>query len=103
MRLVPGTEAYNFDALNKQAQGQAFMAAREGLKGAGQVTDFEGTKGEQAIANLNAAQTKQQYLAALDNLERMMKASLADLKKKAGQSAPQAAPSGPVDYREYFR
>lgn len=92
-RKIPGTEAYNFDALNKQAQGNAFMAARESLKGAGQVTDFEGKKGEEAIANLDAAQTKQQYLAALDNLERMMKASVSDLKKKAGIAPTAPAPS----------
>jgi hypothetical protein len=99
-RKIPGTEAYNFDALNKQAAGQTFMAAREALKGAGQVTDFEGNKGEQAVANLDAAQTKEQYLKALDTLEKMMKASVADLKRKAGMDpnaqvheAPSPAPS----------
>jgi hypothetical protein len=90
---TPGTDAYNFNELNKQAQGQAFMAAREGLKGAGQVTDFEGERGERAIANLNAAQSKEQYLAALDTLEKMMRASYEDLRKKAGgKGEPLSAP-----------
>lgn len=90
--LVPGQPGYDFIAKSKQAQGQAFMAAREGLKGAGQVTDFEGTKGEQAIANLDTAQSKEQYLDALKTLESMMNASLADLKRKAGIQGSSAVP-----------
>lgn len=95
---IPGTNAYDFQAMNKQAQGQSFMAARDALKGAGQVTDFEGAKGEQAIANLDTAQSREQYLAALDTLERMMQASYDDLQRKAGilpspASQTQAAPN----------
>lgn len=85
---VPGTAAYDFLAKNKQATGQSFMAARDSLKGAGQLTDFEGAKGEQAIANLDAAQSKEQYLAALKTLKTMMQASYDDLQRKAGVSQP---------------
>jgi hypothetical protein len=60
--------------------------ARDSLKGAGQVTDFEGAKGEQAIANLDAAQSKEQYLVALENVERMLKASYEDMQRKAGMA-----------------
>lgn len=83
---IPGTDSYDFQAKNKQATGQSFMAARDSLKGAGQVTDFEGAKGEQAIANLDAAQSKEQYLVALDNVERMLKASYEDMQRKAGMA-----------------
>jgi len=85
---TPGTPAYDFLAKNKQAMGQSFMAARDSLKGAGQVTDFEGAKGEQAIANLDAAQSQGAYLDALKTLKTMMQASYDDLQKKAGV-APQ--------------
>jgi len=84
---IPGTNSYDFQAKNRQAQGQSFMAARDALKGAGQVTDFEGQKGEQAIANLDAAQSREQYLAALDTLEKMMRASYDDLERKAGMAS----------------
>lgn len=93
---IPGQPGYDFIEMNKTAQGQSFMAARESLKGAGQVTDFEGEEGRKAITNLNTAQSKEQYLAALDTLERMMNASLADLKRKAGQSV---APNAPASSR----
>lgn len=92
---APGTVGADFRVRNQQAQSQAFMAAREGLKGAGQVTDFEGTKGEQAIANLTTAQSRKQYLEALDNLERMMKESIADLEEKAGISQDESRPEAP--------
>lgn len=91
---APGTDAYDFLSKNKQATGQSFMAARDALKGAGQVTDFEGSKGEQAVANLDAAQSKGQYLSALDNLEKMMRASYADLERKAAGGRAPAAPGG---------
>lgn len=91
--IVPGQPGYDFIEKNKTAQGQSFMAAREALKGAGQVTDFEGQKGEQAITNLNTAQSKEQYLGALGNLERMMKQSLSDLKKKAGVAPAEGRPA----------
>lgn len=77
-----GSDAYNFNARLKQAIGQTFMQAREGLKGAGQVTDFEGAKGEQAIANLDRAQSKEQFLKALDDLEKMVRASQDNLAAK---------------------
>ncbi len=86
---IPGTDAYNFNELNKQAAAQSFMAARESLKGAGQVTDFEGAKGEAAIANLQRFQSKEQYLNQLSRLEKMMRSSYENLQEKArmgGQS-----------------
>lgn len=98
---IPGQAGYDFHQKNVQAQGKAFLVAREALKGAGQVTDFEGKKGEQAIANLNTAQSKEQYLKALDELERMLQASYADLQKKAGvivnQPTQAPAPSSSID------
>jgi hypothetical protein len=98
---VAGTDAYDFLQKNQQATGQSFMVARDALKGAGQVTDFEGAKGEQAIANLNAAQSKKQYLEALDILERMMDASYRDLETKASGGVP--APAAPPPNSDAIR
>jgi hypothetical protein len=95
---TPGSDAYNFLAKNKQAMGQSFMTARESLKGAGQVTDFEGAKGEQAIANLDAAQSRDQYLEALKTLKTMMQASYDDLSRKASMAGgPQPAAPASAD------
>lgn len=99
-----GTLGYDFMAKNKQAQGQSFMVARDALKGAGQVTDFEGAKGEQAIANLDAAQSRDQYIAALDTLEVMLQASYDDLQRKAGvmpSASPQLNPQLEATKKKY--
>jgi hypothetical protein len=79
-----GTDAYNFNVKNRKAQAQSFMGARDALKGAGQVTDFEGARGEAAIAAIETAQSKEQYLQELANLKRMMQASYTDMQRKAG-------------------
>lgn len=95
---TPGTDAYNFLVKNRKATSQSFMGAREALKGAGQVTDFEGAKGEQALAALEAAQSKDQYIEELKNLKLMMQASYDDLQRKAsmaGGGAPAPAQQAP--------
>jgi hypothetical protein len=79
-----GSAAYDFTALNDQAKAKTFMEAREALKGAGQVTDFEGKRGEDAIARLDTAQSKEEYLLALKELESLVSDSLKDLGRKAG-------------------
>jgi len=73
--------AADFTALKAKATAQTFMEAREALKGAGVLTDFEGKRGEDAIAALASAQTKEQFLRELDHLERMIRASYAALQK----------------------
>ena len=52
---IPGTPAGDFSNRLTKAQGGVFMQARQGLKGAGQVTDFEGKKAEQALSGMRTA------------------------------------------------
>lgn len=68
-RLVPGTEASNFDSLFNQIQGQAFLQAFERLKGAGQITETEGQKATQAITSLSLAQSEEQFVKAAMELQ----------------------------------
>jgi hypothetical protein len=57
-----------FNALENQVLGKTFLEAREQLKGAGQVTDFEGMKGQQAMARINRVQDEDSYKEAIDDL-----------------------------------
>jgi len=68
-KIVPGTDSANFNAKLKQAQGQAFMQAFESLKGGGQITEVEGQKATQAIANLDSAQTEEEFKKAITELQ----------------------------------
>lgn len=54
----PGSPKAVFNTIVDQLSGQAFLQIRNALKGAGQVTDFEGTKGELAISRMKAAAEK---------------------------------------------
>jgi hypothetical protein len=64
---IPGTPAADFANMSKQARSKTFMAARESLKGAGQVTDFEGQKAETALAAMDAATSESEYKRALQD------------------------------------
>lgn len=52
---LPGTNRANFKNIVDQLSGQAFLNIRQALKGAGQVTDYEGQKGEIALSRMKAA------------------------------------------------
>jgi flagellar protein FlgJ len=64
---IPGTPAADFMNLHNQALNQTFMTARESLKGAGAVTDFEGKKAENAMAAMKAATSETEYKRALQD------------------------------------
>jgi len=64
---IPGTSAADFMNLHNQALNQTFMSARESLKGAGSVTDFEGKKAESAMAAMKAATSESEYKRALQD------------------------------------
>jgi hypothetical protein len=88
--IIPGTATKDFDVALKQAQGGVFLQAFQQLKGAGAITETEGTKGEQAIARLDRAQTEGEFLTALDELDAVISAGESRMKQRAGQ--PVATP-----------
>lgn len=58
---LPWTPARDFVNRLEKAQGGVFMQARQGLKGAGQVTDFEGKKAEQALSGMKTATSEEEF------------------------------------------
>jgi hypothetical protein len=85
---IPGTDAYDFEALRNQAQGQLFLTAYQQLKGGGQITEVEGRKAEQSIARMDAAQSEEAFLDALRDYEAIIKIGIANSYRKAGQQVP---------------
>jgi hypothetical protein len=55
MFVMGGSPMANMQNQMKQLTGQAFLQIRQALKGAGQVTDYEGQRGEAAISRAQAA------------------------------------------------
>ena len=78
-----------------QAKGQTFLEAFESLKGAGQITEIEGQKAEQAIARLDRAQSTEAYQQALDDLADVLRSGMERARAKAGVQPP-APPMGGI-------
>ncbi len=64
---LPNTsaEAISVQARIDQISGQAFLQAREVLKGSGTLTDYESNRAEAAYARMNQAQSPEDFRAAL--------------------------------------
>ena len=92
--VVPGTSTQDFHSKLDQIKGGQFMQAYQGLKGGGQITEVEGAKAEQAIANLDVAQSEEQFNSALDEFIGIVEKGL----KRAQSGVAQApAPLPPVN------
>lgn len=90
---IPGTAQAGTVARIEQLQGAAFLQAFESLKGGGQITEVEGKKATDAIARLNRAQKKEDFVDALSDLRGIISSGLERARKKGGASAAPAAPT----------
>jgi len=82
----PGSDMGKFIAASSPTNAQAFMQARNMLKGGGQITDYEGRRAEDAISRMQAALDKgdqDQYLRALADFEQAVAEGYAKLKATA--------------------
>ena len=64
-----GQDGADLAALIDQLRSQAFLQAFESLRGGGAITEIEGQKATDAIANLSRVQSKEAFLAQLATLE----------------------------------
>ena len=87
-----GSNAAGAAALIEQLKGSAFLEAFEQLKGGGAIQEREGEKATAAIARLDTAQSEADYLAALDDLDKLMTGALETARTKA-QGGSNAAPA----------
>lgn len=84
-RIMPMTQAgTDLNVKIDQMRGRVFLEAFESLKGAGQITEIEGTKAEAALARLDRAQSTEAYRAALAELADVVRVGMDRAKKRAG-------------------
>lgn len=98
--VVPGTARANLLVDIDQINGQAFIQAREWLKGQGQITDFESRRAEAAFSRVQSAIEKgdrASFEAALTDFEAALDAGLA---KVAAQA--RGTQAGATDYRNKY-
>lgn len=81
-----GTDAAGFQARLKKLGGSNFLQAYQSLKGGGAITEVEGKKAEQAIANLATSQSEEDFLKSLSELEEVVNAGIERANKKLGRN-----------------
>jgi flagellar protein FlgJ len=95
MGWMPAVPGVNSDAMEriKQIQGGVFLQAYQKLKGAGQITEVEGLKAEQALARLGRAQTLREMKQSLGDLRSVVSKSMDRMqaKSKGGSGGSGAA------------
>lgn len=78
----------------KQLQGGAFLEAYGLLKGAGQITEIEGTKAENAMARMDRALSENEFRQALKDFRDAVAGGMDKLRQKAGMDARQPVSIG---------
>jgi hypothetical protein len=99
---IPGTDTRGFAALVDQVKGQNFMTAFQSLKGAGAITEAEGSKAEKAQARLDRAQSEKDFDVALKDLKEVVVAGMERARQKAGIKNNQAMPAPTTDLKKKY-
>lgn len=97
---IPGTKGADFEAALSQLKGKVFLEAFAGLKGGGQITEVEGQKATEAIARLNQKQSPGGFLAALNDLQSVIKTGADRARSQATRLQATAATAGPPAQRQ---
>jgi hypothetical protein len=84
---IPGTSARDFDVRLDQLKGKQFLQAYESLKGAGAITDIEGTKAGNAISRMDASQSEEEFQKAAREFQDIIKSGVELARAKAGSGA----------------
>jgi hypothetical protein len=94
-RFISGTDAADFDAMQEQIEGGAFLEAFERLKGGGSITEVEGVKGTRAISRMKRAVSEKAYVEAARELQGVISAAMA--RSESRYNRLQGRPSTPAN------
>lgn len=84
-----GSPEYDFEQLRTQAQGTAFLTAIGEMRGTGAISNVEGEAATQAVARMKGAQSKEAFLEALGDYERIVRKGVANTYRQAGLDVPE--------------
>jgi hypothetical protein len=91
-RFIPGTNASDFQAMQDQIEGAAFLSAFEALKGGGAISEKEGSKATAAKLRMKLAQSEVEYVKAAREFQEVVRTGVENARKKFGAGgAPPAA------------
>jgi len=96
--VIPGTGGYDFSNIVEQAKSGAFLQAIQQMRGLGSLSNAEGGAATAAITRMNVATSKEAFLEALSDYEKVVKQGMSRAQARlADPSAtnPQPATSTP--------
>ena len=107
MNLVPKTPGYDFQNKVNQAKSGAFLTAIQQMRGLGALSNAEGQTATEAVNRINTATTKEEFLSALSDYERVIvrgrETAMRLLSNGRGASQPQpGATAAPTDYKSRY-
>lgn len=99
---IPGTGRYGFQNLVEQAKSGAFLTAIQEMKGLGALSNAEGQAATQAITRINTGLSKQDFLKALEDYQRIVERGRDRAARRvqvddSGRETPVAGTSAPQD------
>ena len=95
--FIPGTSGYDFQNLVEQAKGGAFLQAVQQMRGLGALSNNEGAAATQAITRMNTATSKEAFIKALDDYEKIAHQGMAKAQSRMGGPPSSASPSVATD------
>jgi hypothetical protein len=88
---IPGSPERDFTTRVRQAKGGAFLTAIQKLRGTGQITEREGAAATEAVARMDQALKKEDFLTAMADYRAIIRKGVENARIKAGK-----APSAPA-------
>lgn len=83
---IPGTPGYDFQTKVNQVKSGAFLSAIEQMRGMGQLSNAEGQTATAAVTRMDTATSEEEFLAALDDYEKIIRQALNRASKRMGVS-----------------
>jgi hypothetical protein len=96
-RFVPGTNASDFQTMQDQLKGNAFLSAFESLKGGGSISEKEGDKATAAYLRAQLAQSEKEYVKAMREFQDIVRRGVETARSKAGAGGAMPAGGAAVD------
>lgn len=97
--VIPGTGGYDFSNLVEQAKSGAFLQAIQQMRGLGSLSNAEGGAATAAITRMNTATSKEAFLDALADYEKVVKQGMARANARLSDPSatnPQPAATAPA-------
>lgn len=96
---VPGTSGFDYQKKVDQATSGAFLSAIQQMRGMGQLSNAEGQTATAAVTRMNTASSEEEFIAALNDYEKIVRQGMARAASKMGGSVPAPQQADPLGIR----